>query len=146
MREFPGGATRDNDEDKPDFEGFLSPTVIVRYGEYMSKHRVQVDGNVRDSDNWQKGIPLDQYLKSLLRHLVDVWQMHRDPEPKYISDLDNSEVDDMEEALCAILFNASGYLHEYLKGNLPGQKEAPIDHCLQPVRAVEECECTEGDF
>jgi len=57
MRTFGGGATRNSDQGKPDYEGFLSPLVIIRYGEYMTRHRVQADGNIRDSDNWQKGIP-----------------------------------------------------------------------------------------
>ena len=61
VRVFDTGATRDQDTTKPDFEGFLSPFVIERFGEYMSKHRVQVDGSIRDSDNWQKGIPFCGY-------------------------------------------------------------------------------------
>jgi len=107
MREFPGGATRDDDDTKPDYEGYLSPLVIARFGEYMTKHRKQSDGEMRDSDNWQKGIPLAQYLKSLFRHFVDLWTAHRYPE--------NHIREDYEEALCAIIFNASGYLHERLK-------------------------------
>lgn len=121
MREFPGGATRDDDDTKADYEGFLSPLVIVRYGEYMTKHRRQSDGKMRDSDNWQRGIPLTQYLKSLWRHLVDLWSIHRESEPfEYGED---TEDDDIEEALCAIIFNTSGYLHEYLKGqNTNGER------------------------
>ena len=57
MRNFDTGATRDVDTNKLDFEGFLSPVVLERYAEYMHKNRVQADGNLRDSDNWQKGIP-----------------------------------------------------------------------------------------
>ena len=79
----------------------------------MHRHRKQSDGKIRDSDNWQKGIPFSAYMKSLWRHLVDLWEMHRDPDPAYYDDDDTP--DDMEEALCAIIFNASGYLHELLK-------------------------------
>lgn len=63
MRHFPTGATRNLDDDKIDFEGFLSPLVIERYGQYMHRHRVQADGILRDSDNWQRGIPLSAYMK-----------------------------------------------------------------------------------
>jgi len=101
MREFSTGATRDNDENKPDYEGFLSYPVIKRFGEYMSKHRVQADGNLRDSDNWQKGIPMDAYMKSMYRHFMDVWGNHR-----------GVGTEDMEESLCALMFNVMGYLHE----------------------------------
>ena len=77
MREFDTGATRDNDTDKPDYEGFLSPLVLEAYAQYMHKNRVQADGATRDSDNWQKGIPRDQYMKSAFRHFMDLWRAHR---------------------------------------------------------------------
>ena len=112
MRTFDTGATRDDDASKPDYEGYLSPLVIIRFGKYMTKHRKQSDGRTRDSDNWQKGIPLAQYLKSLWRHMVDLWTMHR---CILVPENDQKEKDDIEDALCAIIFNASGYLHEHLK-------------------------------
>lgn len=105
MRKFDTGATRDSDENKPDYEGFLSPLVLVRYGEYMMKHQVQADGDLRSSDNWQHGIPKDAYMKSMLRHVMDLWLFHRG----------HAGRETLEDALCAILFNAMGYLHEELK-------------------------------
>lgn len=108
IRTFLTGATRDTDEDKPDYEGFISPLVVKRYGEYMNKHRLQPDGKLRDSDNWQKGIPKDQYIKSAWRHFLDWWLFHRGYQGR----------EDIEEALCALLFNASGYLHEIEKEKL----------------------------
>ncbi len=102
MREFETGATRDTDEGKHDYEGFLSPLVIERFGEYMTKHRKQADGNLRDSDNWQKGIPQDAYMKSGWRHFLDWWKFHR------------GHGGDIEEILCAVMFNVMGYLHERL--------------------------------
>jgi hypothetical protein len=105
MRKFTTGATRDEDTTKPDYEGFLSPIVIKRFGEYMNKHRIQADGKVRDSDNWQRGIPKDAYIKSLLRHIMDLWLEHRGYKSR----------EGVEDALCAIMFNSMGYLHEVLK-------------------------------
>ena len=106
MREFDTGATRDNDGEKLDYEGFLSPVTLKRYAEYMHKHRKQADGEIRDSDNWQRGIPLDAYMKSMFRHMMDLWAQHRDVfEDEYCQD----------EAICAIIFNAFGYLHELKK-------------------------------
>jgi len=105
VRTFETGATRDTDADKPDYEGYLSPLVIQRFGEYMTKHRIQSDGSVRASDNWQKGIPLDMYMKSAWRHFLDWWLGHR------ALKLTNGE---LEESLCALLFNVQGYLHEHL--------------------------------
>ncbi len=105
MRQFETGATRDADVDKYDYEGFLSPLVLERYAQYMHKHRVQADGRMRDSDNWQRGIPRDAYMKSGFRHFMDWWRAHRGLPAR----------EGMEEALCALLFNVQGYLHEHLR-------------------------------
>jgi hypothetical protein len=104
MRHFNTGATRDDDLTKLDYEGFLSPLVLERFAEYMNKHRKQADGKLRASDNWQKGIPRDAYIKSAWRHFIDVWKFHRGLKGR----------DTMEEALCALIFNTMGYLHEIL--------------------------------
>ena len=103
MRVFETGATRDGDADKLDYEGFLSPRVLERYARYMHKHRQQTDGKLRDSDNWQKGIPRSAYMKSAWRHFMDVWTRWRSG---YF------DVPETEEALCALLFNVMGLLHE----------------------------------
>ena len=105
MRKFATGTTRDTAEGKFDYEGFLSPWVLERFARYMHKHRKQADGQLRDSDNWQKGIPKDVYIKSIFRHFMDLWFGHRG---------DFSQ-EGTEEALCALMFNVQGYLFELLK-------------------------------
>jgi len=98
MRNFKSGAKRDTDVGKPDYEGYLNPLVLERFGQYMLKHQVQADGAIRDSDNWQRGIPQDVYMKSGFRHFMDWWKSHR------------TGSGDCQEALCALIFNAMGYL------------------------------------
>jgi hypothetical protein len=115
IRTFATGATRDTDQGKPDFDGFLSPLVLEEYGRYMHKHRVQSDGSLRDSDNWQKGIPRPQYLKSMFRHFLDVWRLHRGYKT---TDAKTGVKLTLREALTALLFNVMGYLHELLKEEL----------------------------
>ena len=112
MRKFDSGATRNIDNNKLDFEGFFSPIVLHRYAEYLQKHRKQKDGNIRDSDNWQKGIPKDAYMKSELRHTMDLWLVHRGFNA--VNPDDGTDCD-IEELLCAITFNSMGYLFELLK-------------------------------
>lgn len=102
VRTFATGANRDVDDGKLDYEGFMSPAVIERFAEYMHKNRFLRDGTVRDSDNWQKGIPRDVYMKSAFRHFMDMWKGHR-----------KGAVE--EEALCALVFNVMGYLDTVLK-------------------------------
>jgi len=105
MRYFESGATRNVDEDKYDYEGFLSPLVLERFGQYMHKHRKDNDGTLRKSDNWQLGIPKDEYIKSGFRHFVDWWLEHRG----------NKSREGLEDALMGVLFNVMGYAHEILK-------------------------------
>lgn len=115
MREFESGATRDSDDGKLDYEGFLSPMALERYAEYMHSHRVQSDGNLRDSDNWQQGMPKSVYVKSMFRHFMDVWMNHRGI---VVVDKKDGHTVDTEEALCGLIFNAFGLLRELVKPNI----------------------------
>jgi len=119
MRQFGSGATRNTDAGKNDYEGFFSPLVIEEFGNYMTKHRIQADGKLRDSDNWQKGIPKDAYIKSTWRHFLDLWFMHRGY--KRYDDITKEELT-FEGVLCAILFNIQGYLFEILKSKSEEEK------------------------
>jgi hypothetical protein len=102
IRTFESGATRDSVDGKLDYDGFLSPLVLERYAEYMHANRIMRDGSLRESDNWQMGIPRDVYRKSAWRHFLAWWAAHRSGE-------------NTEEHACALLFNLMGDLHESLK-------------------------------
>jgi hypothetical protein len=52
-------------------------------------------------------MPPEQYLKSLLRHVMAVWKAHRTGKPL------------PQDEACAVLFNAFGLLFEELKANTP---------------------------
>lgn len=107
IREFASGATRSPLGDKLQYEGFLSPVALQRFAQYMHEHRRQADGNMRPADNWQSGIPLSSYMDSMARHFFDVWLHHRGfPE---------RATEPLEVALCGLMFNVQGYLHETLK-------------------------------
>lgn len=110
VRHFDTGATRNRDEEQLDYHGFLSPLVRKRFAEYMHEHRVQADGSLRASDNWQKGIPVESYCSSLVRHTTDA-ELHQDGFP-------HEAREDLQTALCAVIFNAQGWLYELLKGEL----------------------------
>lgn len=111
MRQFESGATRDTDEGKIDYQGFLSVEVLERYGRYMLRHQKQADGKLRASDNWKKGIPRQAYMESMHRHFVEVWRMHQ-------QSVEGGFVDRLQfdEAICALLFNVMGYMYEQEKG------------------------------
>jgi hypothetical protein len=110
VRKFNTGADRDTDDHKIDPEGALSPLVIQRYAEYLKAHSYRHDGTRRPADNWQKGMPRNSYASSLWRHMLHWWLLHRG----HKAEEDGGAVD-IEDALCGVLFNAHGYLHEILK-------------------------------
>jgi hypothetical protein len=112
MRQFESGATRDTDNDKLDFEACLCPLALERYAEYMLACSYLPDGTRRPDDNWQKGINKISYMKSLMRHTHHLWKLHRGYE---VMDKKTGTPVDIEDALCAVLFNTFGYLHEHLK-------------------------------
>ena len=117
MRKFETGATRDTDQGKLGYMGFFNPFVLKRYAEYMHKHRQQSDGSLRDPDNWQKGIDKKVYLDSKCRHFMDTWLWaYGDPSV------------DIEETLCAELFNTMGFLYELLRqrGVIPDRDKRNI--------------------
>lgn len=114
---FPTGATRSADTGKNHYDGFLSFPAVQEFGDYMTRHRVQPDGALRDPDNWQKGIPISSYVGSLLRHALELWGLHRG----YISrrltaEYPNRDIEFLKrETACACWFNIQGFLHETLK-------------------------------
>lgn len=106
VRIFASGATRDSDKDKLEISGFFSPLAMLRYAEYMHEHRKLGDGTMRSSRNWRKGIPSEVYQESLARHHLDA-MLHLDGFPMEARE-------DLEKALCGIIFNAQGLLHELI--------------------------------
>jgi hypothetical protein len=85
------------------------------YAGYMHKHQVQTDGKIREADNWQKGIPQDDYLESLIRHVMDVWLISKG---ELVADVETKEIVTICDALCGVLFNAMGMMLNILKGRV----------------------------
>ena len=110
IRTFDTGATRDTDVSKPNYIKALCPLVLRRYVTYLDKHRLQPDGSVRDFDNWKQGIPKQVYMEGLGRHEMAAWLIHAG-----FTAYDNHGPVEIEDALCGVVFNAMGYLHEILK-------------------------------
>jgi hypothetical protein len=116
LRDFDTGATRDTAEGKLDYEGFLSPFVLRQYARFMNMNRLQSDGQLRDSSNWQKGIPMNVYMKSLQRHFMETWYSYRMAK-NYKLTMPREQMIEYVSAICGMMFNTMGYLHELLKKN-----------------------------
>lgn len=103
--QYESGATREDDDDKLDIEGFLSPLVIEAYCQYMHFNRDLPDGSKRSGSDWQNGIPFNRLMRSMWRHFKDCWLEHRLWPTK----------DGRVFNLCALLFNTMAYLHQVLE-------------------------------
>jgi hypothetical protein len=137
VRTFPGGATRDLTDGKPDYEGYLSPDVIEAFGAYMLKHQETAAGR-RTSDNWQNGMPREEVMKSAFRHFVEAWKLHR----AYLEErragrpsMPITMTEKLLEALMALLFNVQVYAHEMLEGRDVGfdvKEKLQVSHQCDP--------------
>jgi hypothetical protein len=104
IRTFETGAKRDTADGKVDYD-FISPEVLRALAVFGDFHSRMADGSTRAADDWQKGIPLDVYMKSGTRHFFNWWLAHREcqtPEGRVW-------------AILGLLFNAQAYLHEFMK-------------------------------
>jgi hypothetical protein len=106
-RTFESGATRGAREGKLLYDQYFSAAVARRRAQFMAQHDRHEDGSLRPSDNWKKGIPLESCIESGTRHWHDVlllaegWEVETDH--------------DLEEALCAVMFNCEAALHGLLR-------------------------------
>lgn len=103
-RTYETGATRNALGNKLQYEGYFSPLVLQARAAYMRRHQTQEDGSLRDADNWQKGIPPADLMDSAFRHFMDWWLAHRG----------HATQSDVQEAICALMFNAEAYLHAFI--------------------------------
>ena len=94
---FKSGAIRDSQEGKADFTETISWTAFRKYGEYMTEKKIKYG-----SGNFKKGIPIDSYEKSLIRHV------QRYMENKY----EEGNVEVEQDHISGMIFNAFGILHE----------------------------------
>jgi hypothetical protein len=124
MSGFQTGATRSTDTGKVDYEGHLNPEVLALFGEYMNRCKVQRDGKIRTSDNWQSGIPVFRYVKSFVRHSFEFWRMWRGVK---VVNVDTDQYFTVQDVLCAIMFNVMGILYE-LNRNDPAMLRATQVH------------------
>lgn len=117
VQTFDSGATRSADTGKNKYLGFLSFQALEAFGDYMTRHRVQADGSLREPDNWKKGITIESYMDSLLRHALEMAGLSVGYIPKRCRLENPSFTLDQHklETACAIFFNVQGFLHEFVK-------------------------------
>lgn len=97
IRKFKTGAIRDSEDSKEDYIETISWTAFKRYAQYMTSKKSKYG-----SGNFKKGIPIESYERSLVRHIQ-----------KYLANKYEGGKEEKEEGhIEAIIFNAMGILHE----------------------------------
>lgn len=87
-RVFDSGAQRDRQFGKGRYD-LLSPLAIKRLSELYERGAIKYDDR-----NWEKGMPLSQYVDSGIRHFFNYLEGKRD-----------------EDHLAAVMWNAGGAIH-----------------------------------
>lgn len=97
ITKFKSGAIRDSQEDKEDYIETISWTAFRRYAAYMTGKKSKYG-----SGNFKKGIPVESYEKSLVRHVQ-----------KYLENkYEEGVIETQEDHLSAMVFNIFGIIHE----------------------------------
>lgn len=96
-REFSTGAIRDSEQNKEDYIETISWTAFKRYAEYMTEKKSRYG-----SGNFKKGIPIESYERSLMRHISKY----------FINKYENGNLEKDQDHLSAIIFNVFGIMHE----------------------------------
>lgn len=97
ITQFATGAIRDTQEGKLDFVETVSYTALNRFVVYMTGKKARYG-----SGNFKKGIPIESYEKSLMRHI-----------DKYFRNKHENGQDELDQDhLAAIVFNIFGIMHE----------------------------------
>lgn len=96
-RQFSTGAMRDNDDTKEDYIETIPWRSMKRYAQYMTgKKKTYGEGN------FKKGIPIESYEQSLVRHLQ-----------KYLENkYEDGTTEVSEDHLSAMVFNVFGIMYE----------------------------------
>ena len=91
------GAVRDSQEGKEDYIETISWTAMKRHAKYMTGKKKKYG-----TGNFKKGIPIESYEMSLVRHLQ-----------KYLENkYEGGIIETDEDHVAAMRFNIDGIMHE----------------------------------
>jgi hypothetical protein len=97
IRTFKSGAIRDSEQGKESYVETISWTAFRRYSQYMTGKKEKYGAG-----NYKKGIDIECYEESLMRHIV-----------KYFANkYEGENLEKNDDHLSAILFNCFGIMHE----------------------------------
>jgi len=97
VTKFKTGAIRDSLDGKEDYLETISWTAMKRFAQYMTSKKAKYGVG-----NFKKGIPIESYEQSLVRHLQ-----------KYLANkYEKGNVEVGEDHLAAMRFNIDGIMHE----------------------------------
>ncbi len=99
---FDTGAIRDSQNGKEDYTETISWKALKRYAEYMTEKKKKYGAG-----NFKKGIPIESYEKSLMRHIAKY----------FINKYENGDLEKDQDHVSACIFNLLGIMHEEQTNN-----------------------------
>lgn len=97
ITKFNTGAIRDTQSGKEDYIETISWRAMKRYAQYMTGKKAKYGAG-----NFKKGIPIESYEQSLVRHLQ-----------KYLANkYEGGTTEKEEDHIAAMVFNLFGIMHE----------------------------------
>lgn len=118
IRKFETGAVRGSGG-KFDFPEYISPHLLFRYAEWMKKSAEKYGAG-----NWKKGIPREEYFKSLCRHFFMV----------FMEETEGLKMEPESDHLAALIFNIQGLMHIDAKNDI--EKNNPTTLHGYPLEKV----------
>lgn len=97
IRKWTTGAIRDDDSQKEDYIETIAWRSLRRFAKYMTGKKAKYG-----TGNFKKGIPIESYEQSLLRHI-----------DKYLENkYEDGDLEKGEDHLSACVFNIFGIMYE----------------------------------
>lgn len=104
ITQFNTGAIRDTQDGKLDFVETMAWMAIAEYSKYMTAKKAKYG-----SGNFHKGIPVESYQASLMRHIVKYLCI---AECRQRGVIPPAWMEAHEDHLCAVIFNTLGIIYE----------------------------------
>lgn len=120
IRKFDTGAVRDVGG-KPNIASYSDPLVEWRFARYMQNSEKKYGRG-----NWKKGIPKEEYLESMMRHVFKLWvevEYGGKTPLKWTEKLEQwlGPLDELEigyDHASGVRFNINGFMREQIKDEL----------------------------
>lgn len=127
ITKFNTGAIRDDQTGKTDFTETISWIAFGRFADYMTSKKSRYGRG-----NFKKGIPIESYEQSLLRHIH-----------KYMANKEGANLEPNEDHLAAAVFNIFGIMHEQWRDKVKPMTNEQRLNVLKELMSIDTSEAVD---